>query len=197
VQTAVGLHNSVPFLASYAFIVLIFQREQMQKVGIALAPREMDQCNSARAGHRRPHGRRESERGLHFTLLIVELRRVPSGCPVPVHGAEAWLELDEQERIALVETYHRVARSKLPNVTAHAALEPGCLLRDVTLQLGDFGALRLDLEIVAPRHSTNAGGERRFVTGFKIVALPGPAKRMLQRVITQLETRRQALVPRE
>jgi hypothetical protein len=35
---------------------------------------------------------------------------------------ESWLELDEQERIALVETYHRVARIKLPNVTAHAAL---------------------------------------------------------------------------
>jgi len=36
--------------------------------------------------------------------------------------AESWLELDEQERIALVETYHRVARIKLPNVTAHAAI---------------------------------------------------------------------------
>ncbi|MFL9937160.1 hypothetical protein P0D88_51550 [Paraburkholderia sp. RL18-103-BIB-C] len=35
---------------------------------------------------------------------------------------ESWLELDEQERIAPVETYHRVARIKLPNVTAHAAL---------------------------------------------------------------------------
>jgi hypothetical protein len=35
---------------------------------------------------------------------------------------ESWLELDEQERIALVETYHRVARIKLPNVTAHAAV---------------------------------------------------------------------------
>jgi hypothetical protein len=34
----------------------------------------------------------------------------------------SWLELDEQERIVLVETYHRVARIKLPNVTAHAAL---------------------------------------------------------------------------
>ncbi|WP_244146112.1 hypothetical protein [Paraburkholderia caledonica] len=32
------------------------------------------------------------------------------------------VELDEQERIALVETYHRVARIELPNVTAHAAL---------------------------------------------------------------------------
>jgi hypothetical protein len=34
----------------------------------------------------------------------------------------SWLELDEQERIVLVETYHRVTRIKLPNVTAHAAL---------------------------------------------------------------------------
>ncbi|SFU25981.1 hypothetical protein SAMN05192563_10454 [Paraburkholderia aspalathi] len=42
----------------------------------------------------------------------------PECAPEP----ESWLELDEQERIALVEAYHRVARSKLPNVTAHAAL---------------------------------------------------------------------------
>ena len=42
----------------------------------------------------------------------------PGCAPEP----ESWLELDEQERIALVETYHLVARIKLPNVTAHAAL---------------------------------------------------------------------------
>jgi hypothetical protein len=42
----------------------------------------------------------------------------PGCAPEP----ESWLELDEQERIALVKTYHRVARIKLPNVTAHAAL---------------------------------------------------------------------------
>ncbi|CAE6964685.1 hypothetical protein [Paraburkholderia domus] len=42
----------------------------------------------------------------------------PGCAPEP----ESWLELDEQERIALVETYHRVARIKLPNATAHAAL---------------------------------------------------------------------------
>ena len=35
---------------------------------------------------------------------------------------ESWLELDEQERIFLIETWHRVARIKLPNLTAHAAL---------------------------------------------------------------------------
>ena len=32
-----------------------------------------------------------------------------------------WLALDEQERIWLVEEHHRVARVKLPNLTAHAA----------------------------------------------------------------------------
>jgi hypothetical protein len=42
----------------------------------------------------------------------------PECAPEP----ESWLELDEQERIALVETYHRVARIRLPNVTAQAAL---------------------------------------------------------------------------
>ncbi|MGQ7932473.1 hypothetical protein [Paraburkholderia sp. D1E] len=42
----------------------------------------------------------------------------PECAPEP----ESWLELDEQERIVLVETYHRVARSKLSNVAAHAAL---------------------------------------------------------------------------
>ena len=42
----------------------------------------------------------------------------PERTPEP----ESWLGLDEQERIVLVETYHRVARIKLPNVTAHASL---------------------------------------------------------------------------
>jgi hypothetical protein len=35
---------------------------------------------------------------------------------------ESWLELDDQERIALVATYHRVAKIKLPSAAAHAAL---------------------------------------------------------------------------
>jgi hypothetical protein len=34
---------------------------------------------------------------------------------------EEWLELDEQERIQLVERHHRAVRVKLPNVKAHAA----------------------------------------------------------------------------
>ena len=40
----------------------------------------------------------------------------------PKPEPESWLELDEEERIFLTETYHRVARIKLPNMTAHAAL---------------------------------------------------------------------------
>ncbi|RKR36472.1 flagellar brake protein [Paraburkholderia sp. BL17N1] len=77
-----------------------------------------------------------------------------------------------------------------------ASLERGTVLRGVALQLGSFGMLRLDLEIVAPRQITTAKGDRRFVIGCKFVATPGPAERTLQRVVTQLETRRQALAPR-
>jgi len=40
----------------------------------------------------------------------------PERTPDPV----AWLELDEQERILLVEQYHRRARIKLPNLKLHA-----------------------------------------------------------------------------
>ncbi len=42
----------------------------------------------------------------------------PENAPEP----GSWLELDEQERIVLVEAWHRAAHIKLPNVTAHAAL---------------------------------------------------------------------------
>ncbi|HEX7912336.1 MAG TPA: flagellar brake protein [Paraburkholderia sp.] len=77
-----------------------------------------------------------------------------------------------------------------------ASLESGTVLRDVVLQLGSFGTLRLDLDIVAPRRLSMPNGERRFVIGCKFVATPGPAERTLQRVVTQLETKRQALAPR-
>ncbi|KAE8755144.1 MULTISPECIES: hypothetical protein [Paraburkholderia] len=42
----------------------------------------------------------------------------PERAPEP----ESWLELDEQERTHLIETWHRVARIKLPNVKVHAVL---------------------------------------------------------------------------
>lgn len=40
----------------------------------------------------------------------------PGRAPQP----ETWLELDEQERILLVENHHRLARIKLPDRNAHA-----------------------------------------------------------------------------
>jgi c-di-GMP-binding flagellar brake protein YcgR len=76
------------------------------------------------------------------------------------------------------------------------SLDTGCVLRDVTLQLGAFGTLRLDLEIVSPRQSATPKGDRRFVMGGRFVTVPGPAERMLQRAVAQLETRRQTLLPR-
>jgi c-di-GMP-binding flagellar brake protein YcgR len=45
--------------------------------------------------------------------------------------------------------------------TAHArfgALEAGCVLQGITVRLGDYGTLELDLEIVSARHSLSAGG---------------------------------------
>ncbi|MFM0591532.1 flagellar brake protein [Paraburkholderia dilworthii] len=76
------------------------------------------------------------------------------------------------------------------------SLDAGTMLRDVTLQLGGFGTLRLDLEIVAPRRLTTPKGDRRYVIGCKFVQMPGTAERTLQRVVTQLETKRQTLAPR-
>jgi hypothetical protein len=65
------------------------------------------------------------------------------------------------------------------------------------VRIGDYGTLKLDLEIVSPRHSLCAGGERRFIMGCRFVIVPGLAERMLQRVISQLETKRQALISRD
>ncbi|MFM0187350.1 flagellar brake protein [Paraburkholderia nemoris] len=80
--------------------------------------------------------------------------------------------------------------------TRFGSLESGTVLRDVTLQLGSFGTLLLDLEIVAPRQSTTPKDDVRFVIGCKFVTTSGPAERILQRVVTQLETKRQRLTPR-
>lgn len=40
--------------------------------------------------------------------------------PEVAPGVTEWLELDEAERIQLVEAHHRMARVKLHNVAAHA-----------------------------------------------------------------------------
>jgi hypothetical protein len=45
---------------------------------------------------------------------------LPAYDPEIQPNAEAWLELDEQERISLAERFHRRAKIDLPNVKAHA-----------------------------------------------------------------------------
>jgi hypothetical protein len=40
----------------------------------------------------------------------------PSEAPAP----EEWLDIDEAERVRLVEGYHRRAHGRLPNVVVHA-----------------------------------------------------------------------------
>ncbi|MDE1179132.1 flagellar brake protein [Paraburkholderia sp.] len=74
-----------------------------------------------------------------------------------------------------------------------ADAENGRVLTSVVLQLGHFGSLSVDLEIVAPRQSTTPKGDVRYVLGCRFVGLSGAAERVLQRVVTQLETKRQTL----
>ncbi len=45
---------------------------------------------------------------------------LPAYDPEIQPNAEAWLELDEQERISLAERFHRRAKIDVPNVKAHA-----------------------------------------------------------------------------
>lgn len=42
--------------------------------------------------------------------------------PEQTPNAAEWFELDEQERIALAEKYHRKARIKVPNIKMHATI---------------------------------------------------------------------------
>ncbi len=40
--------------------------------------------------------------------------------PLQAPSSAEWLDIDESERIALVESYHRHARIPLPNINVHA-----------------------------------------------------------------------------
>jgi c-di-GMP-binding flagellar brake protein YcgR len=75
-----------------------------------------------------------------------------------------------------------------------AELSMGSTLPDVELQLNKHGTLSLDLQLVSYRASSLPNGARRFHLGFCFVSLPGSAENTLQRVITQLEMKRRALV---
>jgi hypothetical protein len=63
--------------------------------------------------------------------------------PEDLPDAEAWLALDETERIDLVLQYHRRARVKLPNATLHAAIHA---VVENQVALGDDIPVRRALE---------------------------------------------------
>ncbi|MCP1119272.1 flagellar brake protein [Robbsia andropogonis] len=74
-----------------------------------------------------------------------------------------------------------------------SGLEIGSVLHDVALELGHFGSLSVNLEIIAPRQATSETGEIRYVISCRFVERSALAERVLQRVIMQLETQRKAL----
>ena len=54
--------------------------------------------------------------------------------PLEEPDAQEWLALDEQERIDLVQDYHRKARIRLPNAKVHAILHA---MVETQIALGD------------------------------------------------------------
>jgi flagellar brake protein len=74
--------------------------------------------------------------------------------------------------------------------TRFIGMTRGTIWQDVTLTMGAFGTVTVDLEIVAPRQSTLPNGETRTVLGCRFIELGGGAERALQRVIAQLESRK-------
>jgi flagellar brake protein len=78
-----------------------------------------------------------------------------------------------------------------------AGIARGAVWRDVSITLGALGEIAVALEIVAPRLAHTPTGERRTVLGCRFIELHASAERMLQRAITQLETRNLRRAARE
>jgi flagellar brake protein len=74
-----------------------------------------------------------------------------------------------------------------------AETEKGTLFNGVTLDLGPFGSLDLDLELISPRSFTTATGVVRYAVGFRFIALSAAAEGTLQRLITKIEAKRRSL----
>ena len=77
-----------------------------------------------------------------------------------------------------------------------AELDIGCMLEEVKLDFGRFGVFAIDLELVSPRFTVTAKGDRLHIVGFKFPELPGVAERTLQKLITHLDNKRRSLVSR-
>jgi flagellar brake protein len=69
----------------------------------------------------------------------------------------------------------------------------GTAFDDVMLNLGQFGTLGVDLELVSPRTIPMPNGTVRYVVGFRFTRLSGAAESVLQRLITKIEAKRRAL----
>lgn len=63
--------------------------------------------------------------------------------PLQAPDAREWSEMDEQERIRLVEQYHRRAGVRLPNATAHAVIHA---VIESQIALGDELPVRRTLQ---------------------------------------------------
>jgi hypothetical protein len=59
--------------------------------------------------------------------------------PLRAPDPKEWLELDEQERIDLVQDYHRRARIRLPNAKLHATIHA---IVEAQIALGDETPVR-------------------------------------------------------
>jgi flagellar brake protein len=74
-----------------------------------------------------------------------------------------------------------------------AALDTHTVLGNVELDLGPFGSLDVDLELISPRSFTTPTGMVRYVIGFRFVELTSQAEGVLQRLITKIEAKRRSL----
>ena len=86
--------------------------------------------------------------------------------PLEAPDPKEWLELDEQERIVLVQDYHRRARIRLPNKKVHATLHA---IVEAQIALGRFGEPSEIAAVVA----FLASDEGHWVTGQTIEASGG------------------------
>ena len=68
--------------------------------------------------------------------------------------------------------------------------EIGAILHAVELQLGHYGSLNVNLEVMSPRQLTTASGDIVYVLGCRYHERSSVAERLLQRVIMQLQCKR-------
>jgi flagellar brake protein len=74
-----------------------------------------------------------------------------------------------------------------------AEIETHTVFNGITLDLGPFGQLDVDLELISPRVIAESNGTVRYVVGFRFVELSAHAEGVLQRLITKIEAKRRSM----